>query len=222
MIRGIKYLLTIFACLAVASISSLACVDIVKTELTLEQYQKLEDGEVLIFQEERRLDNGKIGTWMRAMILVDAPPRVCWEVLNDLAHYYEFQPRLLESTIIERQNSSIVVRLSFKAAWKEVFYHLKYVRDDRRMVLHYRLDRELPRNISDARGWWQAIPYKEGSTTIISYASCVDTGMWVPRLIQRIFTKMDLPNVVSYLKRRIESGGRWNKWKKRKQEAGAN
>ncbi len=222
MIRRIKYLLAIFTCLALINVSSIASADVFETQLTLEQYQKLEDGEVLIFQEKRELDNRKTEAWMGAMILVHAPPRVCWEVLNDLAHYYEFQPRLLESTIIERQNSSTVVRLSFKAAWKKVFYHLKYSRNDQNMVLHYCLDREFPHNISDAKGWWRAIPYSRGNTTIISYASCVNTGMWVPKFIQRIFMKRDLPNVVLYPKRRMESGGRWNKWKERKQEAGPN
>jgi len=216
MISEFKYLCVIFGYLAIIGVSHLTFANsfhVGDVKLTEEHYQRLEQGEILIFEERYELDDGRKEVWMQASMLVNAHPEDCWRVLNDLAHYYEFQPRLRESKIVERQDSSTIVRLSLKAAWKNIFYHLKYTREDERMVLHYTLHPDLPHNIGDTKGWWQAIPYN--NITIINYVSHVDTGMWIPGFIERIFIKKELPKVVSYIKRRIESGGTWNQWKEK-------
>ncbi len=215
-----KYLSVTLACMFFFSLAYLYLADrtfayddeIPKVHLTEAHYKDLEEGKVLVFDKALKKDSGRKETWTEALVLVDTPPYESWQVLNDLGHYYEFQPRLRESKIVKKQGSSTVVRLSFKAAWKKVFYHLRYTRDDETMTLHYVLDRSFPHNIGDARGWWQAIPYGQGNKTIIDYVSYVDTGTWVPHFIEKIFIKKDLPKVVSYVKRRIELGGTWNQW----------
>lgn len=215
-----KYLSVTLACMFFSGLAYPCLADrtfanddeISKVYLTEALYEDLEEGKVLVFEKALKKDGGRKETWMEALVLVDAPPCESWQVLNDLGHYYKFQPRLRESKIVKKQGSSTVVRLSFKAAWKKVFYHLRYTRDDKTMTLHYALDRSFPYNIGDARGWWQVIPHRQGNKTIIDYVSYVDTGMWVPRFIEKIFIKKDLPRVVSYVKKRIESGGTWNQW----------
>ncbi len=216
MISEFKYLCAIFCCTAIIAVFHLTFANssrMREVTFTDKHYQKLEQGEILIFEETYESDDGRKEVWMQASILVNAHPEDCWRVLNDLAHYYEFQPRLRESKIVERHDSSTIMRISFKAAWKNIFYHLKYTRENESMVLHYILHPSLPHNIGDAKGWWQAIPYH--NTTIINYVSYVNTGMWIPEFIERLFIKKELPKVVSYVKKRIESGGTWNRWEER-------
>ncbi len=173
-----------------------------KKELSKEDWQKLEKGEVIIKDFIYTNKEGKQVGMAKGIILANLPPDAIWKVITDYEHYNEFLPSVKSTKILKRFPDG---RVRLLHIIKIVFVKLRYVCDltpvkypDGSRVLQWKLVKEpgIKNDIRDTVGFWEVIPVDNGKKTILTYTAFVDTGWAVPGWVQRFLTKTQLPKVL--------------------------
>jgi len=182
-------------------------------DLTLERYEEIRRGEILVFEETFESEDGKDAGRAKAYAYFAQPWPTIWAIVTDYDKQREYMPRLTTSRIIKREGNEVWVRFEMEVLWVDLAWVIKYEKDRTAHRIRFALDhsyREV-NTIDDTEGSWELIPVEGGDATVVVYRLFVDTGYAVPDFVMSYLTRGDLPNVVGNLRKRVESGGSWKK-----------
>lgn len=182
---------------------------VVEKNLTPANLAKLEAGEVILLDQTYTDAEGKTRGKGLAIVLIDKPPEEVWKYIPQFDSYKEFMPRMVASKIYLNEAGKIGAEYTLKVAFKTIVYSCMHYLENDKFMLRWELDAARKNDIASTTGWWKIKPYKGKS--IVAYTVAVDTGIAVPKVIQDYLTKRDLPNVVRAMKKRVESGGTYQK-----------
>ncbi len=175
------------------------------------EMNRLEKGEVIVNDTSVTGPDGLKQLRGNAVAIIDAPPQEVWNTIMDHEHFEEFMPALDECSIVEDEGNTRVVSYRLKIAWADISYFLKLNYDRDRWHADGALDKTRPHKIADSRCTWDLEPLSDGTRTLVNYSVYVDSGRFVPKFIERLLSKRQLPNVLKNVRERTLSGGTWKK-----------
>jgi len=178
--------------------------------LTEDAISKLETGEILLYKQSELDDRGHARGGGLSIGLIDAPPENVWDTLRAVETHTEFFPRLRRVDQYLSEDNTIGLDCTLKVAWKKVDYHVLQTFNPDEWTMTWRLDESKENDIEDTFGAWILVPHNDNQT-IVFYRFHADTGMFIPGFLERHLINRDLPEVVRALKKRVESGGEWER-----------
>ncbi len=181
----------------------------IEDSLTEENMAKLEKGKTVFEPRSLRVDGKSRGGGL-VMVVVEKPRPEVWQYLISTKDDPEYMPRLLETSEYYRKGKEVGLRQVVKGVFKKIVYHVIQTRDVETYTVTWRLDDTKENGIVDTTGSWKIFEHGEGKC-ILAYTMSVDTGMSIPRPLEKLALRYDLPDVVQALKKRAESDGKYKK-----------
>ncbi|MNS23312.1 Polyketide cyclase / dehydrase and lipid transport [compost metagenome] len=149
---------------------------------------------------------GPFGRSVTATMYVEAPPKAVFGVLTDYDHLAEFMPLVNAAKTLETSPKGATVL--FKVRYMR-FFEIEEV-DVRTHEPYSRITWQAIKGpLKVSNGSWVLKP--QGKGTHLTYQTDVDPGMPVPSALTGMLLKQGLPEFLTGIKRRAESGGTWKK-----------
>ena len=188
----------------------------VESLLTPETISRLERGDVILFKKRTKDAQGRSLGKGRVVALVNRPFDQVWDHLCRFEDHPEFMPRLVDIELYQVDGDTRGTKETVALPFKKVCYHIIQKPDKETGTLTWRLDRTKENDIRDTSGTWRLKPHGE-DRCIVAYSAVVDSGMFVPKILENFLMTYNLPDIVKALKKRAESDGAYTKpgWKRR-------
>jgi hypothetical protein len=182
-------------------------------ELTLEEYEEIKRGEILVFEEMFKSEDGKDAGRGKAYAYFANPWSTIWATLTDYDEQREYMPRVTTSEVVKRKGNEVWMKFEMEVLWVDLAWVIQQTKDEKAHEIRFLLDHSYQdvNSIDDTQGSWEFIPVEGGKATVVVYRVFVDTGYAVPDFILSYLTRKDLPNVLGNLRKRVSSGGKWKK-----------
>lgn len=149
---------------------------------------------------------GPFGRSVTATMYVEASPKAVFGVLTDYDHLAEFMAMVNAAKALETSPKGAVVL--FKVRYMR-FFEIEEV-DVRTHEPYSRITWQAIKGpLKVSNGSWVLKP--QGKGTHLTYQTDVDPGMPVPSALTGMLLKQGLPEFLTGIKRRAESGGTWKK-----------
>ncbi len=174
-----------------------------------EQRQKLMAGEAIFEHVESKEADGSTQGHGQASALIKAPAAECLRLFCEFDKHYQFFPRNKTSEVVESSETKVLVRKIYTFYMMSVEYTIAYAIEPGATRVDYEVDKNYTHDIDDAAGFFHFEKIDDHNTLLTYAATRVDTGIKVPAFIRKYVTTRDLPAVVTNVKKRIESGGKW-------------
>jgi uncharacterized protein YndB with AHSA1/START domain len=173
-----------------------------------EQWLQLRDGGVLKSRTERDATSGSLRGAANATSLLAYPPEQVWAVLTDFESWPDFMPHVTATAIMQREGRRQWVQQSFRILMTRLRHTTIYELDPLRGMLSWELDLEQEHDIAGSHGNWQLAPADDGRSTLVRYASSVDSGRQVPEFVERLLFERSIDELFASLRselaRRVE------------------
>ena len=179
-----------------------------RKDISPEEWERMERGEVIIFKETERFE-GKV--FVRAALILEQKVEEVYRLLCQTERQEEYLPHLDESILIERTGNRDRVEFGLDFGFIDIRYRVRHCyHDPGEFRTSWRLDPDFDNDLKDMEGYWNF--YRLGDRrTLARYLTRVRIGKLVPKLIEEILTRRDMPRSLGQLKRWVESGGTWRK-----------
>jgi carbon monoxide dehydrogenase subunit G len=144
-------------------------------------------------------------------IVIDRPLADVWATLTRYDDRTEYMPRIKKVTVYEQTPYSVHVKQEVDASVTTSRYTAFVGLDTTHHVIHWQLDRGATDNtLADVDGDYHLFEVTPQRTLVV-YRSYVDTGLKVPKSIQLYIARKSIPDLMTSIKSRIESGGTWKR-----------
>jgi hypothetical protein len=168
-------------------------------------------GEVPAHTESFVAPSGKSAGRGLGAVVIDRPVAVVWSTLTRYEDKAEYQPRVKQVTVLEKQPDRVRARFEVDASVTTAKYTAWFTFDEQAHVIRWTLDHSAPDNtIAAADGDYRLFELSPTQTLVV-YRTYVDSGRIVPRALQDYIARKSIPNLLRAVKKRIESGGTYKK-----------
>jgi carbon monoxide dehydrogenase subunit G len=178
--------------------------------LTPKVIARLAEGEIVLLKHGAKAKEGATKGGGVAMVLINRPKEEVWACLEDAEAFPKFMPRVLSATCYRREGDNVGLKYKVKILYMKITYHILECHERDKGVISWTIDKTKKNGIRETTGRW-ILKAHDLEKTLVAYTVHVDTGLWVPKAIERALTTSDLPGVVEALKKRVESGGEYVK-----------
>ena len=175
--------------------------------------EALKSGQALITDEVK--PGGK--TWVTAIFWLKTEPDAVFRILRDVEHHPEFMPEVKEARIVERGPGYHVAHFRAGEGFFASEHTLKRVYDEPERRISWSLVQGRPKDLS---GYWHVQQSPDGVGSLVTYSAYIDVGVLVPDVLTRYFAKRTVPLMIDNLRKRSESGGRWQSDEYRRRSQG--
>lgn len=148
--------------------------------LTSSEHQRLLHGEVVSRPLDLDLPQGEyIGGVSYAII--QAPPTAVMAVLADVSTYKDILPLARDAREIGKQGHDSLVSVVHRSKIGDVTYTMRVRRESTKLVRFW-VDKNHPRDLDDAWGYFRAEPTADGGT-LLTYAAVMDIGSGITHML---------------------------------------
>jgi len=165
-----------------------------------EDWLMLREGGVIKRKTERVETAGSVQGGALASSLLAYPPEEVWAVLTDFESWPRFMPHLTDSQVMQRDGQRRWVKQSFRILLTPLRHTTIYELDPLRGRLSWELDLEQAHDISGSSGSWQLAAADGGRSTLLRYASNVDSGRRVPAFVERMLFDRSIDELFASLR----------------------
>ena len=165
-----------------------------------EQWLLLRDGGVLKRKTERVATAGSLQGGAQASGLLAFPPDQVWALLTDFEAWPEFMPHLTSTAIMHREGRRQWVQQSFRIMMTAMRHTTIYELDPVHGRLSWELDLAQAHDIAGSHGSWDLAPADEGRSTLLRYASKLDSGRQVPAFVERMLFERSIDELFANLR----------------------
>jgi len=149
-------------------------------------------------------DTPRFRGFIRAAVLVEAPPERIWEILKDCESAPEYVPHVERCELVESRNDGLL-----RIYRQEVRYAWFLPRFEHVFSLHYqphgRVDvQRVSGPIEHMSGVWQMTSTEDQRTQLI-YELELRPGLPVPRFVVGATLRQDIPTVLAEVRERAEA-----------------
>lgn len=147
---------------------------------------------------------------IRALVLVKQPREVAFKLLTDPSKQAEFLPRLVSSKTISRTATTEKTEFLLKIAFTSLHYRVdhRWWPGDSRIA--WMLDSSFDNPMKLQTGYYYVYSVDD-NWSLLEYGTNIDTGWFVPDVLQNYLSKREVPEALAALKKYIDSGGTWRK-----------
>lgn len=138
-----------------------------------------------------------------AKVLVKAKPDQVWQVLTDYHAAPAIFPSLKNCHVVSEHNGTKVVHYQIKPSGviTSFQYDLELKETGRHRVDWKRVDGDF----KEITGYWKLEPMDNGHSTLVTYASYVNGGLFMPQALIKRQVRIDVPQILTALKGQAES-----------------
>lgn len=136
--------------------------------------------------------------------IVHTSPDNIWNIITDYRNLSRVFKQMKKATVVKNNGSTKLVKYTVAPSGPVgVYSYTVKVKESAPRKMEWK---RVSGAFKDVRGFWKLEPLDGGKTTRITYASHVDGGFLLPSPIIRRQCRIDMPIVVSTLKRKAENG----------------
>jgi len=147
------------------------------------------------------LMHGKTYTVSKAT--VKAPPEKVWQILTDYDNASRVFPQMKKCKLMQDHgHTKIVKHVISPSGLPGSYEYTVEVKETAPTAMEWH---RVSGAFKQVDGYWKLEPLDGGRTTLVTYASHVDGGMFIPQALIRRQCKIDMPGVLSTLKAQSES-----------------
>lgn len=172
--------------------------------LSADQVSRLNNGEVILDSVEGAAPIGE------ALGVINYSAEAVMEVIRDFESYPEFMSDMAMAEIVGQDGEFFLCHGITDTPWPM---------DDREWTIrasggHTQVDgvdvilstwTYVEGNIVDTEGYWLAIPWGDGSQTLLRYRLQIDLGTWLPDFLMAWAQESYLPSKITNIRARLDS-----------------
>lgn len=149
--------------------------------LTKDQVQKLEDGKVVMIHLDEGGSKGYIGG--NSYGLMDEDIEKAWNAIQDARVYARIYPTTIESKTVKKKGNKQIVKMVQGNKMVQATYYLNYLANHDEHKLSWKLNKSMPHDIADSRGYFKFSTYKDGRT-LMKMSTVLDLGN---EIVEKLF-----------------------------------
>lgn len=134
---------------------------------------------------------------------VHAPPQQIWHVLTDYDNAHKVFPQVKKCQVLKDEGSTKVVKHTVAPSGPVGTF--TYVLKITEKAPHSLEWNRMSGAFKQVRGFWKLEPLDNGRTTLVTYASFVDGGLFLPQPLIRRQARIDMPTVMASLKDQVHT-----------------
>ena len=176
-----------------------------------DNWQKIKAGEIVLSDYVFNDPAGEKKVAFEVTALIKATQEQVWSTVRDYDHFAEFMPRVKSCKAEKWDGGCAIVRYDTEILWATLTYYINACATGSNRQVDFSLAQGHKSQIKATEGFWKLEPAPEGSGTILSYSAYIDTGVSLADFIAARASRQSLPEVLSNVRKRAESGGKWKK-----------
>lgn len=147
----------------------------------------------------------KIGdkVYQTSKVKVHAKPEHVWRILTDYDNAQFVFPCVKKCKLVKEKGASKIVEHQIKPSGFPGTF--SYVLEIKETPHHMQEWHRLSGDFRDVDGFWRLDPADEGNSTVVTYASYVNGGLFLPQPLIKRQVRMDVPAVMTALKNHAET-----------------
>jgi hypothetical protein len=115
--------------------------------------------------------------------LLDEDIEKAWNAIQDARVYAKIYPTTIESKTVKKKGNKQIVKMVQGNKMVKTTYYLNYKSNHGKYKLSWKLNKTMPHDIADSRGYFQFSTYKDGRT-LMKMSTVLDLGN---ELIEKLF-----------------------------------
>ncbi len=185
------------------------------SQFSPENQRKLLSGEAIFEHVLAKGSDGKDEGHGRGAVLINRPAEECFRIFLDLDQQYKYFPRMTVSRVLDQEGNRarMYKELSFTIVTVKYTHFITIVPDDFRV--DFITDPKGKNSIRLSAGFFRFVKADDKTTILFYEMTRLEFGINVPGFIKSYLymhlSARDLPPIVTNIKKRIESGGTWEK-----------
>ncbi len=161
-------------------------------------YAKTATDEVVISQSDIGGDSYAV-----CKQLIKAPADQIWQILSDYDNAYRIFGMVKACKVLEDNGSEKII--SHTVAPSGPVGTFTYTLKVKEKGPYYMEWTRIKGAFKQVKGYWKLEPQDGGRSTLVTYASFVDGGMFIPKPLIKRQCRIDMPNVMTTLKSEVET-----------------
>ncbi len=166
------------------------------------------EGQALMGEEKQ--DKDSYGGYIRAVAIFKQSKKRVFELMTDTAAQALYLPHLQSATVQARPANGELTEFVIKFLWQSVKIHVQHWFYPETSRSEWALDPTVPNDIKGQEGYWQLFELGPG-LTIGEYGTRVETGISVPKFIQDMFARADIPKALTAFRKYMDSNGTYRR-----------
>lgn len=147
----------------------------------------------------------------RAVALVNSPAEKGYKIFCDFEKEYLYFPRMTVSKVLKVEGNVYTVYKELDFTITTMRYTHFMTLDDKEFRVDFDKDPNGVNDFEESAGYFQFVKIDDKRSLFIYGLTKGEIGMPVPNFIKNYALSKDLPNIVLSVKKRVESGGTWQK-----------
>lgn len=147
----------------------------------------------------------KIGNkvYQTSKVTVHTKPEFVWRLLTDYDNAQYVFPCVKKCKLVKDKGTHKVVEHSIKpSGFPGSFTYVLEVKETPHQMQEWH---RISGDFHDVDGFWKLEPTEDGNSTLVTYASYVNGGFFMPQALIKRQTRMDVPAVMAALKSHAET-----------------
>ncbi len=177
--------------------------------LTPDVQKKLQAENQALMGEEKA-DKGSYGGYIRAVAIFKQSKKRVFELMTDTAAQALYLPHIDSATVEARPPNGELTQFILKFIWKSVKFHVQHWFYPEQSRSEWALDPSAANDIKGQEGYWQLFELGP-DLTIGEYGTRIETGIAVPKFIQDIFARADIPKALTAFRKYMDSNGTYRR-----------
>lgn len=185
--------------LSVIAVNSFIPLSITYADAATEKAQKLEKLQPVDITEEKIGDKH----YQVSKILVHVKPETIWRILTDYENAPSVFPCLKKCKLVKDKGATKLVEHEIKPSGvPSTFNYIIEVKEIANRLYEWH---RISGDFREVDGFWKLEPAHDGNSTMVTYASYVNGGIFLPQPLIKRQVRMDIPAVMSALKSHAET-----------------
>jgi len=207
-------LILVIASLMVCSFAvdcAATCIDGVDPEalkgITDEQIAELCSKGILMVGE---LEGAGEDNFLMSLLIFEQPREEVFKLLCATDREIEYLPRIIEEKVIQRTETQDTVEFYVGASLFKFRYQVNHRYNKDKWMLDWNLNPDFDNEVQRVDGSYRLYELPDGRT-LARYQTLFSVSAAIPKSIQNMLAKGDLPESLAYLKKWVDSGGTWRR-----------
>lgn len=159
--------------------------------------------------EEKGAD-GSYGGYIRAVAIFHQSKKRVFELMTDTATQALYLPHIVNAIVAAKPTNGELTQFALKFLWSDVKFRVQHWFYPEMSRSEWNLDTSVPHDIKAQEGYWQLYEL-DANTTVGEYGTKVETGMAVPKFIQDMFARGDIPKALTAFRKYMDSNGKYRR-----------
>lgn len=178
-------------------------------KLPPEERKELDQKGQVLLEDDQSTDSG-FGGYIRAVAIFHQSKKRVFELMAAPDMQSLFMPHVVSSVPLQRPTNGQLTEFTLKIMLSHFKFHTMHWFYPEVSRLEWWLDTSQKNDISGQEGYWQLFELTP-DTTVGEYGTKIDTGIHVPRWLQNIFARGDIPDALTAFRKYMDSNGAWRK-----------